>query len=100
MTQMVWCLLCCLTLYTGLSVSAEAQKIEDKYFVGKWVLTEPDVEKAITTVEMSKDGGYKGGAWGRNYGGPNGIGATRYRAEKAGELVFYYKKPGGGRTSC
>lgn len=81
---------------------AFADEIEGKYFYGNWELRDPRVKKAITAIEIDKDdsskkgGPCKPGVWGRDFGGPNGLGANTWRI-KGNELQFIYVMPGRAR---
>jgi hypothetical protein len=97
MRRLTYTLVCCTACCLGFLAEAVAQQIPTKYFVGKWEVTDSAARGVtITTIEMTKDGEYKGGVWSREWGGPNGIGATQYRVDK-NELVFFYRKPGRPR---
>jgi hypothetical protein len=63
--------------------------------VGVWSVASAVTGETLTTISLFEDGGYRGGSWGRNYGGPNGIGATRYKFEGGVFTLFY---PHDGRS--
>ncbi len=88
--------LCCLACFLALLADARAQDIEKKAFVGKWDLSDARVKEVITTVEFEKVGACEAGVWGRDFGGPNPIGANRWRT-KQNELELVYVKAGRAR---
>jgi hypothetical protein len=82
---------CALLSLTLLGPGASAQ--DDAFLVGKWVVSSVATGDRLTDITLSDDHKYQGGAWGRNYGGPNGLGATRYKFE-GGILSFFYPHEG------
>jgi len=62
--------------------------------VGTWEVSDPRINKVITTITIGADGAYSGGSWGRDWGGPNGLGASRVRYDNP-KLEFIYVKAGG-----
>ena len=64
---------------------------------GTWEVVDPRVQTAITSIVLSNDGQYRGGPWGRDFGGPNGLGANRYQCDN-GRLAFIYIQAGRARV--
>jgi hypothetical protein len=85
--------ICALLSLTLLGPVAAAQDEPPAFLVGKWVVSSVATGDRLTDITLSEDGKYQGGAWGRNYGGPNGLGATRYKFE-GGILTFFYPHEG------
>jgi hypothetical protein len=87
--------ICASMSLTLLGSDALAQEVPPAFLVGKWVVSSVATGDQLTNITLSEDGKYQGGAWGRNYGGPNGLGATRYQY-KGGILAFFYPHDGRG----
>jgi hypothetical protein len=64
---------------------------------GSWSVIDPRTGTPFATVELGSYGDFKSGSFGRNYGGPNGLGANRYIIEN-GLLKFVYIVPGRARV--
>jgi hypothetical protein len=64
---------------------------------GTWIISDPrlgsQIGSQITSITLSGNGEYKGGSWGRSFGGPNPLSANQYRYED-GVLSFFYIGPG------
>jgi len=67
------------------------------FFVGHWLIVDPRTNQPFSTVELGLNGQFKGSSFGRNLGGPNGIGANFYRFEN-GVLKFVYIQGGRARV--
>jgi hypothetical protein len=83
-----------LAIYALLSLTlpgllAAAEDKPPAFLVGKWAVSSVATGELLTSFSLFEDGSYRGGSWGRNYGGPNGLGATRYKYE-GGTLTFFY----------
>jgi hypothetical protein len=74
---------------TLLGPIAGAQDAPPAFLVGKWVVSSVNTGDRLTDVTLAEDGKYQGGSWGAAFGGPNGLGATRYKYE-GGILSFFY----------
>jgi hypothetical protein len=68
---------------------ALAQDEPPAFLVGTWEVSSVATENVLTDITLGDQGEYKGGNWGVPFGGPNGIGATRYKYA-GGILTFYY----------
>jgi hypothetical protein len=76
-----------------LGPAALAQNEPPAFLVGKWLVSSVATGDQVTSITLSEDGRYQGGAWGRCPGGPNGLGATRYQY-RGGILTFFYPHEG------
>lgn len=62
-------------------------KVSDRLFgslfsiIGHWTVSDSRLSGPIESITLSQGFQYKGGSWGRDFGGPNGIGANQYRYE-------------------
>lgn len=64
---------------------------------GRWLVSDVQAPGSpLTSISLLPDGGYQGGSWGRELGGPNGLGANQYRFE-IDTLSFLYVQPGRAR---
>jgi len=63
------------------------------FLVGRWVVSLVPTGDRLTDITLAEDGKYQWGAWGRNYGGPNGLDASRYKYD-GGILTFFYPHDG------
>lgn len=66
-------------------------------FVGTWIVSDlRSPTSPITSIRLGANNDYQGGSWGRDWGGPNRIGANQFRFEN-GTLSFIYVQPGRAR---
>ncbi|MGB8702609.1 MAG: hypothetical protein WCD18_24615 [Thermosynechococcaceae cyanobacterium] len=64
---------------------------------GTWLLSDPRVPGVFNSIRLSQDNQYQGNSWGKDFGGPNGLGANQYSFN--GEILsFNYVVPGRARV--
>ena len=81
----------------GTSVPQPPDSPTEKFtIVGTWMVSDARTKTAISSVRLAAGGQYQGGTWGKNFGGPNGIGANQYSFED-GTLSFVYVLAGRAR---
>jgi hypothetical protein len=89
-------LIALVALWTSIPALLVAQRADKFTIIGTWAISDSRGGGPITSVTLSGNNGYLGGAWGRDFGGPNGIGANQYRYDND-TLSFIYVMPGRAR---